>query len=55
MSADLYSDLAYGLGVKNYPKLTLHFVEIHPMVVKLWEGLHHCQLMCTLTSPLDWA
>ena len=27
MSADLYSDLAYGLGMKNYPKLTPHLLK----------------------------
>ena len=25
------------------------------MAAKLWGSLHQCQLMCILTSPLDWA
>ena len=27
MSADLYSDLAYGLGMENYPKVTPHLLK----------------------------
>ena len=95
ISADLYIDHIIGLGMKNYPKLTLHllksiqwlpsyvkiflnvrwcvhwphhwiwheklpqidpsYVEIPPLVAKLWGGLLPCQLTSILTSPLDWA
>ena len=82
MSADLYSDLVYKLGMENYPKLTPHmlkslhwlpcqltstlkheklpqndpsFALFHALVSKLHEGCLPCQLICTVTSPLDWA
>ena len=95
MSADLYSDLIIGLGMKIYPKMTPHipqstyrfqrygkvffhvswFVQwphhwirheklpnidpsyalFHALVSKLHKGLLPCQLICTVTSPLDWA
>ena len=95
MSANLYSDLIIGLGLKNYPKLTPHtlksihwvqsyshfnfhvswfvqwphhwigneklpqndpsFALFHALVPKLHEGHLPCQLICTVTSPLDWA
>ena len=93
ISADLYSDLTIGLGMKNYPKMTPHMLQsahwfqsygkvffhvswfvqwphhwigheklpqndpsyatICPLVLKLWKGPLPCQLICTVTSPLD--
>ena len=36
MSADLYSDLTIGLGIKNYPKLTPHMLKSIHRVQNYW-------------------
>ena len=52
MSADLYSDLTIGLGMKNYPKLTPHMPQsIHWF--KSYGDFFQCQLICTVTSLLN--
>ena len=46
MSADLYSNLTIGLGMKNYPKLTPH---MHQSIqwFKSYGDLLQCQLICS--------
>ena len=52
MSAYVYSYLTIGLSLRNYLKMTPH-AWICPLVPKLWRGFLPCQLMCTVTSPLN--
>ena len=55
ISADVYSDLIIGLASKNYQKMTLKFPKsIHwfKRYSEIYQFL--CQLMCSVTSPMDW-
>ena len=55
ISADVYSDLIIGLASKNYQKMTLKFPKsIHWF--KRYSEINQflCQLMCSVTSPMDW-
>ena len=42
-----------GLGLKNYPKLTLPVLESAFWYLSYGKVIFHCQLMCTLTSWVD--
>ena len=43
------------IGHEKLPQNDPSYATICPLVPKLWKGLLPCQLICTLTSPLDWA
>ena len=55
LSADVYTDIMNELGLKNYPTLTLHVLESAYWYLSYGKVVFRCQLMCTLTSGVDWA
>ena len=45
-----------GMAIKNYPKLTLfNALESAHWFLSYGKVVFHCQLMCTVSSPLYWA
>ena len=43
------------IGHEKLPQNDPSYATFCPLVPKLWKGLLPCQLICTVTSPLDWA
>ena len=41
-------------GLEKLPQNDSPLVKIHPLDQKLWRCLFSCQLICKVTSPLDW-
>ena len=42
------------IGLEKLPQNDPWHFEIRPLDQKLWRCLFSCQLICTVTSPLDW-
>ena len=42
------------IGLEKLPQNDPSYAKICPLVQKLWKSLLPCQLICTVTSPLDW-
>ena len=45
----------YLIGLEKLPQNDPRHFEICPLDQKLWRYLFPCQLMCTVTYPLDWS
>ena len=43
------------IGHEKLPQNDPSYARIHPLVPKLWKGLLPCQLICTVTSSMDWS
>ena len=52
MSTDVWSN--HWIGLEKLPQNDPWHFEIRPLDQKLWRCPFSCQLMCTVTSPLDW-
>ena len=55
LSADVYTDIMSGLASKNYPKLIFKVLESAFWFLSYGKVVFHGQLMCTVTSRVDWA